>query len=179
VKGKGAAIPPPTTLDDVMEEALAKNPNIRTKTVGALADAVGHAYGLTGDHKQWATVPQAELGRLCSEARPALMARGMGGPPPGVEADPFAAPSAFASTVVAGSPGSVAGGGAQRGSGAAGGLAVAPAGAMDQAFEVSKQADLAPLGVPTGRPAWVLPLVVGVAALLVGGGLALVFVLAR
>jgi serine/threonine-protein kinase len=51
----------PPKMDEVMEESLAKNPNIRTKSVGALADAIGHAYGLVGDHKQWATIPQPLL----------------------------------------------------------------------------------------------------------------------
>jgi hypothetical protein len=170
VKGKAAAFPPPTTLDDVMEEALAKNPNIRTKTVGALGDAVGRAYGLTGDHKQWATASQSELGRLCAEARPALMARSAGAPPPGVEADPFAAPAGMAAGGTA----------ATSPSPMTGGMAVG-ASSMDQAFAASDQGEFgpAPLGVPTGRPSWVIPLVVGVAALVLGGGLALVFVLAR
>jgi serine/threonine protein kinase len=167
VKGRGAALPPPPTLDDVMEEALAKNPNIRTKTVGALADAFGHAYGLTGDHKQWATVPLVELGRLCSEARATVMAPRhpalpAGGMVAGAEADPFAAPIASPPALHAGdAPGSMQ----QR--------------SMDQAFEVAKHDELAPHVVPQGRPAWVIPLVVGVAALVLGGGLALVFVLAR
>jgi hypothetical protein len=156
VKGKGAAIPPPPTLDNVMEEALAKNPNIRTKTVGALADAVGHAYGVTGDHRQWAVAPQAELGRLCAEARPGLMAAPV---PLATEADPFAAPKG-----------------------------TAPSGTdMDRAFTAAREGELAqqfgsPLaaeGVPSGRRAWLVPVLVGLAALVVGGGLALVFVLAR
>ncbi|MEO8876683.1 MAG: serine/threonine-protein kinase, partial [Polyangiaceae bacterium] len=63
VKGKAGPYPIPPALDDVMEEALAKNPAIRTKSVGALADAVGRAYGLTGDHKAWAKTPQQELAK--------------------------------------------------------------------------------------------------------------------
>ena len=64
MQGSGREVPGRRpALDDVIEEALAKNPNIRTKTVGALADAVGRAYGLDGDHLQWATTPQQELGR--------------------------------------------------------------------------------------------------------------------
>ncbi len=34
-----------------------EEPAIRTRTVGALADAVGRAYGLTGDHREWARLP--------------------------------------------------------------------------------------------------------------------------
>jgi serine/threonine-protein kinase len=152
IKGKNAAIPPPPTLDNVMEEALAKNPNIRTKTVGALADAVGHAYGVTGDHRQWAVISQAELGQICADARPKLMA--MAAPVPlATEADPFAAP------VGAGS-----------------------AANMDSAFTAAREDALAPqfaAGVPSGRSTWLIPVLVGLAALVVGGGLALVFVLAR
>jgi serine/threonine-protein kinase len=163
LKGKSAAIPPPPTLDNVMEEALAKNPNIRTKTVGALADAVGHAYGVTGDHRQWAVMPQAELGRLCAEARPRLMEMAARAAPLeasfAAEADPFAAPK-------------------DRG----------PSGSeMDRAFTAAREGEFAPqsssslaaAGVPHGRRSWLIPVLVGLAALVVGGGLALVFVLAR
>jgi len=157
-KGKNAAIPPPPTLDVVMEEALAKNPNIRTKTVGALADAVGHAYGLHGDHAQWATTPQGELARLCAEARPALMVPAIVRPIV-AEADPFAAPAppAVADT----QPVSMAGA------------------KMESAFAAMNEKEFAPVGVPNERAPWVIPVVVGLAALVVGGGLALVFVLAR
>ncbi len=154
VKGKGIAIPPPPALDDVMEEALAKNPNIRTKTVGALADAVGRAYGLDGDHKQWAVTSQAELGQRCADARPRVMQKKIAAV--SAEADPFAAP--------------------QGGGPAAGGAG------MDRAFQAARQAEYEPsmmsgvagvAGVPEGRPAWLVPLAVGVAALVVGGSVAL------
>jgi serine/threonine protein kinase len=156
IKGKGAALPPPPSLDDVMEEALAKNPNIRTKTVGALADAIGHAYGLEGEHRQWAVTPQSELGRRCAEARSRVMQPKVVAPAAIAEVDPFAAtrlPSPQA-----------------------------PAGQMDQAFMAAREAEYAGgavAGLPGSRPSWLLPVVVCLAALLVGGGLALVFVLAR
>ena len=159
LKGKNAAIPPPPTLDPVMEQALAKNPNIRTKTVGALADAVGHAYGLKGDHSQWATTPQSELGRLCAEARPALMAPAV--VPMGAEADPFAQPARPGSAAPATHSPSVAGAN------------------MEGAFAAMQEGEFAPVAVPAGRAPWVIPVVGGLAALVVGGGLALVFVLAR
>src|SRR5688572_17732349 len=60
-KSAGAKHPIPAAIDDVMEVALAKNPNIRTKSVGELATAMGNAYGLAGDHKIWAKTPQADL----------------------------------------------------------------------------------------------------------------------
>ncbi len=172
VKGKNAPLPPPPALDDVMEEALAKNPNIRTKTVGALADAIGRAYGLEGEHRQWAVTPQQELGARVAEARPRVMQQPRQAAPVQAEADPFAAPAQ------AGSPqGPAMGGGApphpQHAQAAAG---------MDQAFQVSREASLEPslaAGLPPPHPPWLIPAVVGLAALLVGGGLALLFVLAR
>jgi serine/threonine-protein kinase len=57
----GAMYRVPKTLDRVMEDALAKNPDIRIPSVGALADRIGHAFGLEGDHAEWATTPQEEL----------------------------------------------------------------------------------------------------------------------
>jgi len=61
--GKNGPFPVPPSMDELMELALAKNPNIRIKTVGELADAVGHAYGLSGHHLTWAHTPQAILGQ--------------------------------------------------------------------------------------------------------------------
>ncbi len=80
----------PPKLDEVMEEALAKNPNIRTKTVGLLADAIGHAYGLAGDHKQWATMPQAVLAEQVAAAKSTVMAPRA--PSLASAGDPFAQP---------------------------------------------------------------------------------------
>ena len=167
IKGKDLAEPPPPTLDDVMDHALAKNMNIRTATVGALADLVGRAYGLTGDHLQWAVTPQAELAALVAAARPRVMMRA----PAALEAaaDPFAAPPPMQG-------------------GAGGGHAAAPsreaAMAMDQAFQATREAgiDEVAQGVPGaggGRPGWLLPLVIGVAALVVGGGVTLLVMMAR
>jgi serine/threonine-protein kinase len=165
VKGRGAAIPPPPALDDVLEQALAKNPNIRTRTVGALADAVGRAYGLSGDHKQWATTAQADLARSCADARPRVMQKASARAGWVAEADPFASP-----------PVGVGGGGI---SPAVATQAGAPSARMEQAFAAAGVEASAPLSVPLGRPLWVIPLVVGVLALVVGGGLALVLRLAR
>jgi serine/threonine-protein kinase len=153
IRGQGAPLPPPPGLDDVLEEALAKNPNIRTKSVGALADAVGHAYGLSGDHTEWARVAVADLARRCAEARPrAMEPKPAAAPVAQAEADPFASPAPAR-------PG--------------------PSASASSAPPASSPADsMAPMGVPTAHP-WLVPILVCVAALLVGGGLALVFVLAR
>ncbi len=66
-KSATAKYPVPAGMDDLMEVGLAKNPNIRTASVGALADAVGHAYGLAGDHTTWARIPQTALAQQVAE----------------------------------------------------------------------------------------------------------------
>jgi serine/threonine-protein kinase len=175
VKGKDTASAPPPTMDDVIEHALAKNQNIRTKTVGQLADDVGHAYGLTGEHRQWAVMPQAELQRAIAEARPRVMARAAveqaKDPFAVVAADPFAAPAqqqrpmqgqpmqlpqqhyapqGYAAQPYAGQPYGVQPGG----------------GAPPMADEPLYGTGVPGLGQ---RPGWLVPLLVGVAALVVGG----------
>ncbi|HTB79058.1 MAG TPA: serine/threonine-protein kinase [Polyangiaceae bacterium] len=153
VRGAGAKYPIAPAMDDVLEVALAKNPAIRTKSVGALADAVGAAYGLTGDHRQWAVVPQQDLAAQIAEAMPRLMAAKVA--PLGEAADPFAMPPAGSAQLEQG---------------------------MAQAFAAVREADLAanvPAGAPTGKPGWLLPLIVGVLALLVGGAVTLVVMMGR
>jgi eukaryotic-like serine/threonine-protein kinase len=148
-KGKDARYPIPPAMDEVLEVALAKNQNIRTQSVGALADAIGHAYGLTGDHKQWATWPQPEIARLLAEAGPRVMAAKMSALD--VAADPFA------------SPGAAPAAGPMSGNRA-----------MDEAFGAVREAELAPQGLPGKKAPWVLPVVVGLVALVVGGAVTLV-----
>jgi serine/threonine-protein kinase len=152
-KAPNAKYPVPPTLDDVLEQGLAKNPNIRTPSVGALADAVGHAYGLTGDHRAWAVAPAQEVAHAIADAMPRLMAAKV--TPLDVAGDPFASPS----------PGAPGGGGLAEPLGASRG--------MDQAFGAIREAELVPQGVPTGKPGWLLPLIVGLLALFVGGAVTL------
>jgi serine/threonine-protein kinase len=71
--GEAHGVPP--TLDPVIEEALAKNVSIRTPSMGALADRIGHAYGLEGSHPEWARASQSELGARIQRALPALVER--------------------------------------------------------------------------------------------------------
>jgi serine/threonine protein kinase len=71
--GRESTSPIPRSIDDLMEVALAKNPNIRTRTVGEFADALGHAYGLTGSHMDWAYTPQDVLGQAIATALPKVM----------------------------------------------------------------------------------------------------------
>jgi serine/threonine-protein kinase len=156
-KSHASKHPIPPALDHVMEEALAKNSAIRTKSVGQLAEAVGRAYGLSGGHREWASTPQQELARQITEARPRTMAARVA--PLAVAADPFAAPAEVAPTLPM--------------------AAVPPAPvrqAMDQAFAAVREDEFSEgvPGVPSGKPAWILPLAVGVLALVVGGAVTLV-----
>ncbi|MGA3123296.1 MAG: protein kinase [Polyangiaceae bacterium] len=153
VKAKDAKYRVPPTVDEVLERGLAKNPGIRTASVGALADAIGHAFGLSGDHRQWASTPQQELGRQIAAALPSLMAAKVAAVD--VAADPFA--SAGRSAPIA--SGSALQGGRQ---------------GRDEAFDAARNADLLPAGVPSAKPGWLLPVIVGVLALVVGGAVTLV-----
>jgi hypothetical protein len=76
--------------------------------------------------------------------------------PLGEAADPFAMPAA---------PGAFGGPPPDRG--------------MAEAFAAVREADLQPQGVPMSKPGWLLPLVVGVLALLVGGAVTLVVMMGR
>lgn len=158
-KSRGGKYPVPPALDDVLELGLAKNQNIRTRSVGALADAVGHAYGLTGDHLQWATTPQEELARQIAEALPKAMAAKVA--PLDVAADPFAAsfPRAAGPAAAPWAPPTPQGGGA--------------------IAATLTDVDIVPHGVPAGKPVWLLPVVVGLLALVVGGAVTLVVMAGR
>ncbi|MSP23877.1 MAG: serine/threonine protein kinase [Myxococcales bacterium] len=66
----------PEAVDDALSDAFTKNPAIRIGSVGALADRVGAAFGLSGSHVDWAYLPERKLRALM---RPALdAARGAG-----------------------------------------------------------------------------------------------------
>jgi eukaryotic-like serine/threonine-protein kinase len=128
------ALPP--TLDVWMDEALAKNPNARTASVGALADGLGKAFGLLGDHRAWANMPQPDLKAKVDEALSRVMK------PAEVVADPFAAPSGGAPAATA-TPFSATSPSARS--------------SIDQAFAAAREVEHAPLTVPTSRPAWIVP----------------------
>jgi len=149
-KAAGSKYPVPPAMDDVIEESLAKNQKIRTQSVGALADAIGRAYGLAGDHRQWAVTPQQELARQIAEAAPRVMAPRVAAL--GVAADPFATGGQ-----VSGSPPARAQ--AREG--------------LDAAFGAVREADLETYGLPAGKPGWLLPVIVGLLALVVGGAVTL------
>jgi serine/threonine-protein kinase len=66
--------PVPPTLDRVMTHAFKKQAAQRIGSVGALADAVGAAYGLTGIHQEWAKASEADLTSRIAAKLPELMA---------------------------------------------------------------------------------------------------------
>jgi len=58
----------------VMTHAFKKTAAHRIASVGALADAIGAAYGLRGTHAEWAKTSEAELTAQVNAAMPALLA---------------------------------------------------------------------------------------------------------
>ncbi|MFO0757024.1 MAG: serine/threonine-protein kinase [Byssovorax sp.] len=144
----GAAHKVPATLDPVMEEALAKNPDIRIPTIAALADRVGKAYGLQGTHADWAAIPQEQLGAQIREALPALLEQHA--------AEKAAMPDTSAMD------------------------AAFKAASSESAFKAGSEggpaafADDMVMGVPSGSPRWLVPVIAG-AAVIVGVVIALIF----
>lgn len=70
---KTTKYPVPRTVDRVIARGLQKTAALRIASIGQLADELGRAYGLTGDHLDWAKTPEAELGRVIQERLPALL----------------------------------------------------------------------------------------------------------
>jgi serine/threonine-protein kinase len=177
-KSATAKYPIPQSLDDVLEEALAKNPNIRTKTVGDFATQVGRGYGLEGDHKGWARIPTADLAREIAAA--AARAPAPVAPRMEAAADPFAAPDPFAAKPTAGTaPLAVP----FQGQGPMGSPPVYADQSQHRQMPQQQQQGMRQpdnldmndvAGMPAGRPPWLIAVVVGVAALVVGGGIAFV-----
>ena len=151
-KAAGGRYPVPPALDEVLEAGLAKNHTIRTRSVGALADAVGRAYGLAGDHLQWATLPQQEIARRIAEAMPRTMIAPVA--PLAIASDPFAA--------------------APRPPWGA-----TPSRDGDGLALTMPESDLAPQGLPGEKPAWLLPVLVGLLALVLGGAVTLAVMAGR
>jgi serine/threonine-protein kinase len=81
----------PAALDDVIDDALAKKPETRTQSVGALADSIGKAFALEGTHADWAKWATTKIEQDIEEARAAGKFAAAS-----VVADPFAAAAAVA-----------------------------------------------------------------------------------
>lgn len=61
---EGVKYPIPPGIDEVLGKAFKKTASLRYASVGELADAFGHGFGLTGDHRQWAATPEGDIRRL-------------------------------------------------------------------------------------------------------------------
>ncbi|HEX3777382.1 MAG TPA: serine/threonine-protein kinase [Polyangiaceae bacterium] len=165
--GKGQKYPVPPTLDRVMAHAFKKSAALRIASVGALADAIGAAYGLTGNHKNWAATPEADLNGRVTAAMPNLMTA-VQAPRGGNAADSFFGETDSLDTM--GDP--FSGGGAQ--------AMPAPAGfaaPQAQAYPADPMTSIA--GVPKSSNNALLMLLVGGGALVVGVVLVVVFMLLR
>ncbi|HEY4117058.1 MAG TPA: serine/threonine-protein kinase, partial [Byssovorax sp.] len=130
----------PASLDPVMEEALMKEPSIRVPTIGALADRVGRAFGLEGDHREWAKATQAELGARIAAGLPEALRKHAAGE--AAAPDTSAMDAAFKP---APQPDPFMVGGV-------GGPAAGAGGAFSD--------DLV-MGVPKGMPKWIVPAIAG------------------
>lgn len=73
----------PPELDAFMFKALQKKPAERYQSVGELADALGHTFGLSGDHHAWARAAESALQTQLDDAR---KAPSVPAPPPAPEA---------------------------------------------------------------------------------------------
>lgn len=160
--GKGQKYPVPPTLDRVMTHAFKKSAALRIASVGALADAIGAAYGLTGNHKQWATNSEADLNARVTAAMPALMSAAL--PPRGANvADSFFGESESLDAI--GDP-------------FAGAQAAAVVGAPPaRPYDTEPMTSIA--GVPKSSSGIMLLVLVGGGALFVGIALVIVFMLFR
>jgi serine/threonine-protein kinase len=152
--GKDGGAPIPPSIDDLMEVALAKNPNIRTRTVGEFADALGHAYGLTGTHTDWAYTPQATLAQSIHAALPRMMS---GQHRPGVPT----APQPVAQVPGAMPPPSMAGAGYGYGGDV---MAAQPMGAPS--YRTAAEDAEFVMGVPKAFPRWAIGAIIASIAVL-------------
>jgi hypothetical protein len=147
-------------LDRAILAALKKTASLRTPSVGAFADQVGHAYGLEGEHTGWATTPEEELDRVVSQKLEHVMSA----PAPAKKSGDSPADSFFGEddSLGAAMDGAFApaGGPASLGGGAGPRSVTAPMSARGDE-------SLGPAGLPTGRIGWwIVPVVVVVAVLL-------------
>ena len=78
--GAGQKYPVPAALDRVMTHAFRKAAGQRIASVGALATAIGQAYGLQGVHTDWAHTPQDELKKRMAQSLPSVMGAPAGRP---------------------------------------------------------------------------------------------------
>ncbi|MBI4955411.1 MAG: serine/threonine protein kinase [Myxococcales bacterium] len=85
----------PESVDDVMVDALAKDPQARVGSLAELADRFGKAYGLTGDHREWAYLREPELAARIEAGKQHLPVPRSRQPVPVVTGDPAENGAAF------------------------------------------------------------------------------------
>jgi serine/threonine-protein kinase len=161
--------PVPPMLDVVVAEGLRKNPAVRIPTLGALADACGQAYGLPGNHFTWATTSQEELERQIAARLPAVMAA----PPAPVARD--ATDDFFGDAGALHAPRSVAVPARVPMAGVPSPVHGAPYPAPPQGNLPYRPEEEVPYEIPTHGVGWLMPVLVGGVALVMGVLLVLVF----
>ena len=163
----------PAGVDAAVLQALEKNAAVRTPSVGAFADEVGRAYGLDGDHRDWAVTTEQQLGRLIAARLPSLMEHKTLPRVPltateiffansegiGVSAPPVTVPPALRIAVSEPPP-----------------LHAAPSDIPPRRAADAGESSIELPASMLNRPAWVAPALVAVAALVTGVVLALLFI---
>jgi serine/threonine protein kinase len=159
VAGKDQKYPIPPTMDRAILAALKKTASLRTPSVGAFADQVGHAYGLEGDHTEWAKTPEEALDGIISSRLGGMMTASAPSKKPGDNsADSFFGED---DSLGAGMEGAFAQAGPATSSGGEGPRSVtAP-------MSARTDGDVGVAGLPSSRIGWwIVPVVVVVAVLL-------------
>lgn len=157
---RDAKYPVPPGVDRVLFHAFKKMAALRIASVGALADALGLAYGLTGDHHAWAVTTETELAAQIDARLPAMMQADGGATATDVTADGFFGESAALDALDAPAP-------------PAAGWQQAPAPGPNWA---PPDDDLVPVGVPTNNSVLILVAVLVGVFFLIAGVLLVVFV---
>lgn len=70
-KAAGRSVPP--GLDKALSRGLRKAASVRTASVGELADDIGRAYGLGGDHREWAQIDESQLSAIIEQKLPGIL----------------------------------------------------------------------------------------------------------
>lgn len=172
VAAQNAKHPVPPTLDRVMTHAFKKQAAQRIGSVGALADAVGQAYGLTGSHQEWAKASEADLQQRIAAKLPELM-KAVAPAGPANVADSFFGESDALDTFD-----SPAGGQSMQPQGMQGGYQ--PPGTMPSGYQQAPySSNDVPMGVPKRGGNTMLFVAVGAGALVLGVLIAVALVLLK
>ena len=144
----------PEGVDHAILRALEKAVSARTPSAGELADAVGHGYGLDGEHPLWAATDEHQLAVRIATRLPALLDHAT--LPRGADGDSQRASGPAEARARSATPSSVP--------------SMAPRGMEGDTTGTH------PLPHSPSPPPWVAPVAVAVAALLAGVVLTLLFI---